>query len=176
MRRGPDALSLVRVLLAPAFVGSLALGLHVVATAVLVAAAASDVLDGWLARRLARAQAPAGPPHPWGAYVDVGADAVFLLSGLTAVWLLGEAPGWLPLLALAVLVRFVVTSARGQLVYDPVGRHFGTLLYAVLAVWSFGAPDDWRRAALAAVAVAAVATLVGRPYHLARRSASNPGA
>ena len=176
MRRGPDALSFVRVLLAPFFVGTLAVGAHAVATAVLAAAAASDVLDGWLARRLARAQEPGGTPHPRGAYVDVGADAVFLLSGLTAVWLIGEAPAWLPLLALALLVRFVVTSAQGRLVYDPVGRHFGTLLYAALAVWSVGAPDDWRGGALVVVAVAAGATLIGRRVHLAGRAAPDPGA
>ena len=176
MTRGPDALSFVRVLLAPALVSALAVGAHGVATLALAAAAASDVLDGWLARRLARAQAPGGAPRPTGAYVDVAADAVFLLSGLTTLWLLGQAPAWLPLLALAVLVRFVVTSAHGRLVYDPVGRHFGTLLYVVLAVWSVGAPDGWRRGALAVVALAAVATLVGRRVHLARRPASGPGA
>ena len=155
------ALSVSRALLAVPLVVALQGGAAAAALAILLLAIVSDVLDGVLARRSVR------PDGRFGAYLDVGADAVFLLSGLTTLWALGRMPAWLPIVAAAMLARFFATSPRATGPrYDPVGKHYGTLLYGVLAVWLLGAPEPVRHATLVAVAVATVASLVGRTRFL----------
>lgn len=170
----PNALSVLRALLAVPLVWALVAGAHAAALAVFVLAAATDVLDGRLARWLGRGPTSAivAPERgrPLGAYLDVGGDAVFLVSGLTASWALGALPGWVPLVAVAMLARFFATSPASGLVYDPVGRHYGTLLYVVLGLWLVGAPPPARGAALAVVGVATVASLVGRSRFLTTRT------
>lgn len=65
------------------------------------------------------------------------------------------------------LLRFVLTSPRSSGPrYDPIGRHDGSRLYAVLAVWLLGAPDGVKQAALVGVAFVTAAALVGRTRRL----------
>ena len=161
MRVAAHALSVSRALLAVPLVVALHGGAAAAALAVLLLAIVSDVLDGVLARRSVR------PGGRFGAYLDVGADAVFLLSGLTTLWALGRMPAWLPIVAAAMLARFFATSPRATGPrYDPVGKHYGTLLYGVLAVWLLGAPAHVLQVTLVLVAVATAASLVGRTRFL----------
>ncbi len=104
-----------------------------------------------------------------GALFDVGADAVFLLSGLAASWVLADLPGWVPLVAAAMLARFLATSPTGAPLYDPVGRHYGTLLYLVLGVWILDTAPAARGGVLAVWVVATGASLVGRAWFLRTR-------
>ena len=169
-----DALSLARALLALPLVWALVSDAPVTALVVLGLAVGSDVLDGRLARRAAtsadgtaQASAAAGPSggarRRRGAYLDVCADAVFLLAGLTALWALGRLPVWLPLVATLMLARFFLTSPSSSgLRYDSIGRHYGSMLYAVLAVWLLGASDPAKQAALLVVAIVTAVALVGR--------------
>lgn len=177
MRAAADALSLARALLALPLMWALASGRVTVALVVLALAVVSDVLDGRLARRapplggadlVSAASSPtAGVRRRRGAYLDVGADAVFLLAGLTALWALGHLPVWLPLVAMAMLLRFFLTSpgSAGPR-YDPIGRQYGTMLYAVLALWLLDAPDLAKQAALVVVVIVTAAALVGRTRFL----------
>lgn len=160
-----NLLSVARALLAVPLVVALSAGEAAAALAVWAAAVATDVLDGRMARRDGRARG-----RRLGAYLDVAGDAVFLLSGLTVLWTLGALPGWVPLLSVAMLARFFATSPSTGLVYDPVGRHYGTILYGVLGLWILGAPPGVRGAVLAALAVASIASLVGRSRYLAART------
>lgn len=165
MTRVPDALSAVRALLALPLVWALGVGDQRAALVVFGLAAVSDVLDGHLARRLG-AHAAADRGGRRGALFDVAADAVFLLSGLAASWAFADLPGWVPLVAAAMLVRFLATSPTGAPLYDPVGRHYGTLLYVVLGVWLLDAPAAARGGVLVALVVATGASLLGRTWFL----------
>jgi phosphatidylglycerophosphate synthase len=69
------------------------------------AAAATDILDGWLARRAGRAT-------PFGAAFDLAADGVFFLACLVAFWRLGIWPDWL----LVLILSSGVPEAAAQLV------------------------------------------------------------
>lgn len=183
MRAIPNALSVARALLALPLVWTVSAGAHGAALALLALAVLSDVLDGRLARRLeavrsvagASGAAPAGPVDAGrrlGGYLDVGADAVFLVAGLTALWVVGAAPGWLPLVAIAMLARFLATPTLSGPLYDPVGRHYGSLLYSVLAVRLAAAPAPVWVATLAAVAAATAVSLAGRTLFLRRSAAA----
>jgi phosphatidylglycerophosphate synthase len=167
--RVPDALSASRALLALPLAWALGVGDQAVALVVFGLAAVSDVLDGRLARRLGPSAA-ADRGGRRGALFDVGADAVFLLSGLVASWALADLPGWVPLVAAAMLVRFLATSPAGAPLYDPVGRHYGTLLYVVLGVWILEAPAVARGGALVVLVIATGASLIGRTWFLRTRA------
>ena len=110
LRRLPNVLSLSRLLLAALFIPA-GRGTRV---ALIVLAAASDFLDGWLARRTNNATR-------WGALVDPIGDRVFVLVAILTYVLNGELSVVEALLllardiatALGFLVARVVPSLRG---------------------------------------------------------------
>src|SRR5262245_63420825 len=81
----PNVVSLLRLPLAAAF--PFAARRPKAALLVLLAAGATDVLDGWLARRRGEATA-------LGAVIDPVADKVFALSVMGTLWKQGKLPRW----------------------------------------------------------------------------------
>jgi CDP-diacylglycerol--glycerol-3-phosphate 3-phosphatidyltransferase/cardiolipin synthase len=92
----PNLLSLSRLPLAAAF--PLAVSRPPIALVVLVAAGTTDVLDGWLARRI-------GASTTTGALLDPIADKIFVASVATTLLAHGLLPWWglAPLLAREVI-------------------------------------------------------------------------
>ena len=164
----PNLLSLSRLLLAAAFI--LAPGVAARA-ALIIAAAASDVLDGWLARRRHAASA-------YGALLDPITDRVFALVAMSALLFEGalSTGQFLILLArdmataLGFLVARMVTWLRpvqfkarvpGKIV---TALQFVTLLAALLA-------PAMVNALVAAVAVGAAWAIVDYTFALWRARA-----
>lgn len=129
----PHTLSTLRFALAP-FVflaiqkGYLDISILLVAVAVL-----TDVADGWLARRIKS-------PSALGSYLDVFADFGFLFAACAALALKKVYPFWLLLIMLMMFLQFVLRPKRGRLVYDPVGKYYGAVLYSVVLL-TLLAPD-----------------------------------
>jgi cardiolipin synthase len=149
-----NVVSLARLPLAIAFALFPAVGIRL---AVLAAAAATDLLDGWLARRLG--------PSRLGAWMDGVADKVFMLTafGMLAV---SGALGWVEVAG--VLLRDVLTPV-GYLASVVVRRPFAAparvggkavtvgqtlTLFAWLLDSSFLRPLAWATAAMALYAIA----------------------
>ncbi len=113
-----NIVTLVRFLLVPLVVVALLLdggggGWRWVAAGVFTLAAATDRLDGWLARRL-------GQVTDWGKLVDPIADKALVGTALIALSALGDLPWWV---TVVILVRELgVTALR-----------FAVLRYAVIA-------------------------------------------
>ena len=101
LRRLPNVLSLSRVLLAVLFVPAGRAG----RITLIVLAAATDFLDGWLARRTNNATR-------WGAVVDPIADRIFVLVAIVTYVLNGE----LSLLEMLLLLLRDIATAVGFLV------------------------------------------------------------
>lgn len=105
----PNALSLSRIVLAAGFVAVPEAGARV---ALIGAASATDILDGWLARRR-------GSVSRWGALIDPLADRAFVLSVVASYLWRGElTPGQcLTLLArdIATAVGFIVARLAPSL-------------------------------------------------------------
>lgn len=94
--------------------------------AVLLALAAiTDLLDGWLARRLKACSA-------FGAYFDATADFALVAVAFSVLAVRGVYPAWALLLIGLMFAQFVLTSRQRQPVYDPVGKYFGAALYSVV--------------------------------------------
>jgi phosphatidylglycerophosphate synthase len=107
-------------------IGILAATGHSRAAAVLlVAAVASDWLDGVLARRWHTG--PAG-----GAYADPLADLAVVVAATIGFATAGPLPWWVLAIEAGMFTQFVLTSTPGRPVYDPIGKHYGTMLYLTL--------------------------------------------
>ncbi len=98
--------------------GALAFGLY-------LCAVFTDWADGWLARRLGTASA-------WGAYFDTLTDVCFLASLLILLGVHGAVPQWLVIAPLGCALVFFATSRGKTLRYDPIGKHYGSALYAIV--------------------------------------------
>lgn len=98
----PNAITLLRLLSLPLLVFFAWRGLNTAFAALLVPALASDVLDGWLARRL-------GAESPFGATLDSVADILLVLVMVYAIWPLHPyvytEHGW-PIIAVVVIWIF----------------------------------------------------------------------
>jgi len=103
----------------------------VFASAAMLVAIATDLLDGPLARRKGTASAP-------GETFDHTADFLFIVSGLYAGALRGAFPWILPVLITAAFAQYVADSywAHGQnrLRGSRLGRYNGILYFVPLAV------------------------------------------
>lgn len=102
----PNIITLARILLVPVFVviylwpGD---GTYLIAATLFGLAAATDWLDGYLARRL-------NQTTPFGAFLDPVADKLIVVSALT-VLLAQHSTVWLTLPALIIIGREIMISA-----------------------------------------------------------------
>ena len=101
-------------------------------------AAASDFLDGYLARRL-------GAVSHFGSAFDLAADGAFFLSAFLAVWRTGDLPGlWLVLILAASLPELVaqaVLASRPRRPTGSLGRYWNKVLggYSYVCVLAISA-------------------------------------
>jgi len=103
----PNALTVARALLVIPVIGLIAIGDAGVALAVFLVAAATDALDGPLARRR-------GTTTALGAALDPLADKVLVVGTLAALALRGIAPMWAVLLILGRELVAVELRARSS--------------------------------------------------------------
>ncbi len=123
-----NALTLLRLALAPACALSLCDGLSSRALVCFALAAASDLADGRVARRRGEASAR-------GALLDHATDAIFVSAGLAALAADGRIPALLPALILLAFAQYALDSralAGQRLRASFLGRCNGIAYYALL--------------------------------------------
>ena len=125
-----NALTLLRLLIAPLLVATILNGLPREASLLFALAVASDFADGWVARRYHETSS-------LGALVDHGVDAIFVILGTAALAGVGALPGLLPVgIALAFLQYALdsrVLASRG-LHPSALGRANGISYYVIVAI------------------------------------------
>ena len=145
----PNALTSVRAVLVIPIIGLIAIGDVFAALLVFLAAAATDAVDGPLARRR-------GGPTALGAALDPLADKVLVVGTLVALALRGIAPAWAVVLILARELVAVELRARSSQV---LGASFDGKVKTVLQVAASAAllaSAAWPSAGLAPAAGALV--------------------
>ena len=124
-----NALTFIRLLLAPVIVCAVLAEQWGVAAAVFWAAVATDLADGWVARRY-------GEATPLGAAVDHAVDATFVTSGCAALAWMGILPALLPPLIAIAFLEYAAGSrpARtgGTLRASQLGRWNGIAYYVAV--------------------------------------------
>jgi CDP-diacylglycerol--glycerol-3-phosphate 3-phosphatidyltransferase len=177
----PNFLTALRILCAPVFVFFLlapSAGARTVATAIFVAAAVTDFVDGYLARKLRCGT-------DFGKFLDPIADKVLVISALVCLAWMRRIPLWMVLAVVArdlIIMGFRgVAASRGIYIFPSALARLKTMLLmaAVVAVlveliwpyWSRGAAAEEVGAAVAFVAavtlwVAVVLTLATGVWYL----------
>jgi CDP-diacylglycerol--glycerol-3-phosphate 3-phosphatidyltransferase len=135
------------------------------AMTVFLAICATDLLDGWLARRL-------GAATVFGAFLDIFADVFYVASSLTVLAALQKVPAWFIAVVLLKFIEYIKTShilrrsenlMNTPFVRDPPGR-CAAVLYFLLpgAICVFGSIPgvDFRLAVDSAICTAALLTLL----------------
>ncbi|MBT2498402.1 CDP-alcohol phosphatidyltransferase family protein [Agromyces sp. ISL-38] len=113
----PNALSMLRLALVPVFLVFIVRGDDIVALVVLVVASFTDLLDGYLARRL-------GQVTRLGQLLDPAADRLYIFAALIGLAARDLVPWWIVVLIVArdvfLLVLGVVLANHG---YGPLPVH-----------------------------------------------------
>ena len=118
----PTIISSLRITVLPFFFYFFSLG-NLSACFVLFACCAfTDLLDGYLARKLK-------VNSKFGAYYDTITDFILVIGIFTIFTANGYYPIWLLLLITASFIQFLATSLYAKKLYDPVGRYIGSALY-----------------------------------------------
>ena len=100
----PNQLTMFRLLLLPFILIAMIYGRHKTALALFLVAAATDVIDGTIARRF-------GQKTELGAYLDPLADKLLLSSAFIAQAVIGAIPWWLTILVISRDVVILGTVA-----------------------------------------------------------------
>jgi len=125
-----NALTLVRLLLAPAFAAAVLDRAPVFATALFFLAVGTDLADGWVARRY-------GEETPFGGFADHAADAIFVVTGTAALARAGVLPAPLPWLIAAAFLQYALDSralTASGLFPSRLGRWNGIAYYVIAAI------------------------------------------
>lgn len=126
-RHLPNALTLARIALLLPLVGLMQAGSHRAAFALVLLAAATDVLDGALARRY-------GWQTRLGGLLDPIADKLLMAACFVGLWSAGFVPGWLLVLVLARDAAIVGGALAYQALVAPVPAEPSRLGKATTAV------------------------------------------
>jgi phosphatidylglycerophosphate synthase len=123
-----NALTLLRLLAAPALVIAV-LGHHALIAGLLFAlAVATDLADGWVARRY-------GEATPLGGLADHAVDALFVTAGCAAWAARGELPVWLPCAIALAFTQYALDSRPApQLRASSLGRWNGIAYFVAVGI------------------------------------------
>lgn len=87
----------------------------------------TDLFDGYLARRLK-------VDSDLGAFFDSTVDVVLILGVFILFTDAGFYPIWVSGLIIFVFAQFVFSSLYSKKLYDPIGKYYGSFLYAAIAL------------------------------------------
>lgn len=99
----PNKLTMLRIILIPVFIAVLMTGYYYISAVIFIVAAATDALDGHIARKY-------NLITNFGKIMDPLADKLLVISALICLVELGDVAGWMVIVILAR--EFVVTGLR----------------------------------------------------------------
>jgi cardiolipin synthase (CMP-forming) len=165
----PNLITLARILLVPVVVWSIATGRMYLAFMLFLAAAISDAVDGFLAKRF-------GMKTELGAYLDPLADKVLIVSIYVTLGITGVIPLWIVILVVSRDFMIVGAIILSWLVNRPVAirPHMvskvntgAQIVFACLVLGSHGFDFDGEPVLTLVMALVAVLTLVSVGLYLA---------
>ncbi|MGA2387111.1 MAG: CDP-alcohol phosphatidyltransferase family protein [Candidatus Bathyarchaeia archaeon] len=118
----PAVVSSFRIAVLPLFLYFYNAGNVALCLTLFAASALTDLLDGFLARKLK-------VTTNFGAHYDAATDFVLVIGVYAFFCLKGIYPAWLPLLIAVSFTVFLASSLYAKKLYDPIGRYTGSALY-----------------------------------------------
>jgi len=123
----PSLVSMLRLVILPFFIYSFLSGLTLLGYSLFLFAVISDFADGYFAKKLQ-------VTSRFGAYYDATVDAVFIITMFGVFFVSGFYPYWVLLLILFMYAQFAISSFSLEVIYDPVGKYYGSLLYGAIGL------------------------------------------
>ena len=118
----PAAISSLRIAFLPLFFYFYSNSDIVACLVVLAFSAATDFLDGYIARKLRATSL-------FGTYYDAATDFIFVVGIFAVFSAKGYYPIWLLILITTSFVLFLTTGQYVKKIYDPIGKYIGSALY-----------------------------------------------
>lgn len=128
-RRLPFIIALFRILVAPILSYFIINNLIELALSAYLVAAASDFLDGYIARRHSIEAISSIE-----AFLDPIADFVFVMASFVAFSYKQYYPPILVAIFLVMFLFFILTSKRNEPIYDPLGKYYGIFLILIIGL------------------------------------------
>lgn len=122
-----QSITVIRILLAFAFLYFYFINLTILAISVFIVAGITDILDGWVARKLNECS-------DFGCYFDVSTDFFLVLIAFISFVIDGIYPYWVIIIICFVFLQFILTSKFKILIYDPVGKYWLVFLIIVSTI------------------------------------------
>jgi phosphatidylglycerophosphate synthase len=123
----PNALSYTRIILSPIFFYTFINSLILISIGILLLAGITDIFDGFIARKQ-------GSSSSKGAYIDVTADFILIISCFLAFVITGWYDSLILILIILMFILFIGTSGLKKPIYDPVGKYLGAYLMVMIFI------------------------------------------
>ena len=124
----PSVISALRLVVLPFLIYSIVQEMVFLSYGLFLFSIATDFIDGYVARKL-------GTESRSGAYFDVVIDFLFISGVFMAFIYKGFYPLWLILPIVLVFLQFVLSTLYlEKVVYDPIGKYYGSLLFGAIGL------------------------------------------
>lgn len=123
----PSMFTIIRIVLVPFFLYAFFSNLKIFSIGIFILACLTDAIDGYLARKL-------DVSSSFGAYIDVTADFILILTVFSAFIIKGIYPIWTLFIIVFMFLQFILTSKTKIPVYDPVGKYYGLFLLLIIFI------------------------------------------
>jgi CDP-diacylglycerol--glycerol-3-phosphate 3-phosphatidyltransferase/cardiolipin synthase len=158
----PSAVTCLRFLSAPIFIYTFVKGQFTLALLIILFAGATDILDGYLARRM-------NATSNLGAYLDVAADFILVFSSFLAFAVGGWYPYWVLGLISFIFILFIATSSSKKPIYDPVGKYLGSYLMGMVFLSVLFPQTFFRQILLVILVLLVITSILSRILYISGR-------
>ncbi len=160
----PTVVTFLRLAALPTHVFFFSTDQVVIADFVFLLAIFSDIADGFLARKL-------GVSSKFGASFDACIDFLFIGGTFLYFALAGLYPVWVLAIIVGMFAQFIATSKLTRLIFDPVGKYYGSLLYGAIGLTMLFPEQTSRNIITTAFVCVSVASLCSRLiYYLKQKT------
>ncbi len=158
----PSMVTGLRFLSAPIFLYTFVKGQLSLALLIILFAGATDILDGYLARRM-------NATSNLGAYLDVVADFILVFSSFLAFAVGGWYHYWVLGLISFIFILFIATSSSKKPIYDPVGKYLGSYFMGMIFLSILFPQEFLWQILLAILVILTIVSVLSRILYLSSR-------
>ncbi len=151
----PSTFTLLRLATLPTLIFLIDTGQIIPADSLFLLAIGSDLADGYLARKLKVSS-------KFGANFDASVDFLFIGGVFLYFTIENIYPPWVLLTIVAMFVQFLLSSKLTHVMFDPVGKYYGSLLYGAIGLTMLFPGQNARFTIMIAFACVTIASISSR--------------
>ncbi|MFX1398775.1 MAG: CDP-alcohol phosphatidyltransferase family protein [Promethearchaeota archaeon] len=121
----PNLLSISRIITSPFLTYFIVFDFLSSAIVLFIINIITDIIDGKIARKYDSCS-------NLGEYLDIFGDISSIVSIFIGFTVKEVFPFWILAIVLVIFLQFLITSRNEELLYDPIGKYYGTFLFGML--------------------------------------------